>query len=203
MDSGLLPAPAQPSRPFPWRSLCALFLPCAALAAGVGLQRALEGPVPAGDAVLRWLLLSGAAGVSLGLAAGTLISRRRAGRLGWALYGAASPFAAVLLVLGVAAAARPLREAVARRREALCRQSGRALCTLREFGDACAAGARDKLGPPLHEACSAEGCTRRWLYPGPWTPDDYVAPGSVLCSVVTSAQGQPLRHTLLAGSEPP
>lgn len=203
MDSRLLPAPEPPARPLPWRTLCALLVPAAALAAGVGLQRFLEGVAPAGDALLRWLLLSGAAGALLGLLAGLLLSRRGAGRAAWALYGGASPFAVAALVLGVAAAARPVREVFARRGEARCRESGRSLCTLREFTDACTAGARDRLGGPLHEACAAGICTRRWLYAGPWTPDNYVAPGSVLCSVVSDAAGRPLRHTLLAGTEQP
>jgi hypothetical protein len=203
VDSGLLPAPDQPARPLPWRTLCALLVPAAALAAGVGLQRYFEGAAPAGDALLRWLLISGAAGLLLGLLAGLQLARRGAGRAGWALYGALSPFAVAALVLGAVAAVRPVRDAFARRGEARCLASGRTLCTVRDFTAACTAGARDRLGAPLHEVCAGGTCTRRWLYAGPWTPDNYVAPGSVLCSVVSDAAGRPLRHTLLAGTEQP
>ena len=203
MDSGLFPAPDQPARPLPWRTLCAFLVPAAGLAAGVGLQRLAEGPEPAGDALARWLLISSGVGLLIGALTGLALSARRAGRLAWAWYGAASPAVTVGLVLGVAAAARPLREAFARRAEAACRTQGSSLCTFREFSDACAAGARDRLGAPLHELCGADGCTRRWLYAGPWTPDNYVAPGSVICSVVTDASGRPTRHTVLPGTEQP
>ncbi len=203
MDSGLLPAPDQPARPLPWRTLGALLVPASGLAAGVGLQRFLEGPSPAGDALGRWLLLSIAMGLPLGALAGVLLSKRRAGRAAWTLYGAASPLAVVALVLFSVPAARPVRDAFARRREARCRDSGRALCILKEFGDACAAGARERLGAPLHEVCATDGCTRRWLYSGPWTPDNYVAPGSVICSVVTDPAGRVVRHLLLPGVEEP
>lgn len=203
MDSGLLPAPGQPARPLPWRALCALLVPAAALAAGVGLQHALEGPLAGGDPVLRWLFLSSAAGLLLGGLAGLLLARSRGARAGWAAWGAAAPFACAALALGGAAAARPVRDHFARRGEAHCRAQGRALCTLREFDAACAAFARDKLGAPLHETCDGSGCTRRWLYAGPWTPENYVAPGSVICSVVADPSGRPLRHTLLPGLEQP
>ena len=203
MDSGLLPAPDQPARPPPWRTLCALLVPAAGLAAGVGLQRLLEGPEPMGDALLRWLLLSCAAGLLAGLAAGAALPTRRAGRLAWAAWGAVSPLATAALVLGAVAAARPVRDLFARRSEARCRASGRALCTPREFREACRAGARDRLGSAIHEACAAGGCTRRWLYPGPWTPDDYVAPGSLVCSVVTDPAGRPVRTALLPGAGQP
>ncbi len=186
----------------PWRTLCAFLIPAAALAAGVGLQQFAEGPVPTGDALWRWLCFSSAAGLPLGFGAGLSLSRRRKGRAIWALYGAASPFATAALVLGVVAAVRPLRDMFARRGEARCLESGRALCSLRAFNEACAAGSRDQLGAPLHEACAEDGCARRWLYQGPWTPDNYVAPGSVICSIVTGSSGQPLRHATLAGTEP-
>lgn len=203
MDSRLLPASDPSARPLPWRTLCALLVPAAGLAAGVGLQRLVEGPAPAGDALLRWLLLSGAAGLPLGLIAGVVLSKGRAGRAAWAVHGATSPFVVAALVLGVAGAVRPVRHGLARRLQARCRDSGRALCSIGEFGEACAAGAREKLGVPLREVCGVDGCTRRWLYTGPWTPDDYVAPGAVICSVVTGPLDRLARHALLPGDEQP
>jgi hypothetical protein len=40
------------------------------------------------------------------------------------------------------------------------------------------------------------------MYSGPWQPDDYVAPGSMLCSVVFDAEGRGLRHAVNPGPEP-
>src|SRR5207302_3269055 len=109
---------------------------------GAGLQRWLEGALPPGDVLARWLALSCAVSLAAGAIAGLLLSPRALGRIGWAAWGAASPLAVALLVLGTAAAVRPLRDAWAARREANCRAAGRATCTLREFLARCGSAGR-------------------------------------------------------------
>lgn len=194
MDSSLLPAPAPAPRPIPKRALSLFLVPAAALALGVLVERILD--LPGGDPVLRWLAISSAAGLGTGALAGVWLSAR----LPWTLYGAASPWVVSAVVLLGARVVRPVREAASVRAADQCRASGRTLCSLSEFRAACEASAREKLGPPQHESCSPSGCTRRWSYAGPWTPDNYVAPGSVLCSVVTDGQGRVVRQTTLAGN---
>ena len=196
MDSSLLPAPEPPPRPAPKRALSLLFVPAAALAGGVLFQRLFD--LQGGDAMLHWLLFSSAAGV----VAGGVIGLWLGSPILWTFYGAAAPWVVAGIVTVGVRAARPVRDLVAARSASECRASGRALCTLSEFRAACEVGARARLGTPQHEACSASGCTRRWSYTGPWTPDNFVAPGAVLCSVVTDGQGRVVRQTVLAGSDP-
>jgi hypothetical protein len=124
----LLPPPALPGPPMPWRALGALFVPAAALAAGVGLQRAFEGPIPSGDAPLRWLLWSWAAGILAGLG-GYGAAEKKIIFFFWAGYGVVAPWAVAGLVAGAVAAVRPVREGLADRREHACRASGRSVCT--------------------------------------------------------------------------
>jgi hypothetical protein len=109
----------EPPRPLPWRKLAVLFVPAAALAAGVGLQLVFEGPQPEGDSLLRWLCWSSGAGLAIGAAAGALACRRPERRAAWAFFGAASPWALAGLVLLAGEAPRPLRAAGAGLRSAL------------------------------------------------------------------------------------
>ena len=187
----LLPREPPARRPFPWRASLLFFLPAAALAAGTGLQRFWEGPLPAGDAVLRWLFWSAGAGLVLGTAA-ALMRRRWA----WAAYGAIGPFLAAALVSAGVRAVLPAREWLADRREAACRESGRRICTVSAFRAACARGDAGLLGPASTRLCDGSSCTSRWLYQGPFRPESYVAPGSLLCSVVTDASGKLARASL-------
>lgn len=193
----LLPPPRPAPRTFPWRLLLILLVPAAALAAGTGLQRALDGPNPLGDALLRWLAWSCGAGLLLGLVAG--LARHQ--WMAWTAYGAAAPWLAAALVLGGVRAVKPVREMVADRREAACRESGRTICTVREFRSSCEQGAAAALGTPRAKTCGAETCTSRWLYTGPFRPDNYVAPGSLLCSMVIDTQGKLARAVVLPGDD--
>ena len=129
MDESLLPPALPEARPAPLGAILLFFVPAAALAAGVGLQRFIEGPVPTGDSLLRWLLWSTGAGLLRGLAAGLV---RRA-RYFWIAWGVLSPALATGAVLGAVKATLPLREWVADHREAACRAEGRKLCTFAEF----------------------------------------------------------------------
>jgi hypothetical protein len=212
LDPALLAEAMPPQvRPFPWRAVALLLVPAAALAAGSLLARAVDGPQPEGDAALRWLLLCAGCGAVAGAAAGLAISKTTGGRLVWTAWGLAAPGVLAGLVLGTGVALRPVREWMASRGVARCRTT-RTVCTPREFRDACARaatsapGARQRAsslldGPPL-ELCYPAGCTGRWLYTGPWLPDDYVAPGSMLCSVVFDAEGRGVRHAINPGTEP-
>jgi hypothetical protein len=182
-----------------------------ALAAGSLLARLIDGVQPQGDAAFRWLLLCAASGGVAGIAAGLLLAKNFGGRLVWAVWGLAAPCALAGLVVGTGVALRPVRDWVSARGEAKCRLT-RSICTPREFRQACALaaanepGARQRaaaiLGGPGAELCSPAGCTGRWLYTGPWTPDDYVAPGSMLCSVVFDAEGRGVRRAVNPGTEP-
>jgi hypothetical protein len=193
----LLP-PARPaSRPFPWRTLLIFLVPAAALAAGTVLQRVFEGLNPAGDALLRWLGWSCGAGVLVGLVVG--LARRK--RLAWTIYGAVAPWAAAALVVGGVRAAKPVRELVADRRETACRDGGRTVCSVEEFRSRCARGDAAALGTPRSKTCAISSCTSRWLYSGPFRPDNHVAPGSLLCSMVVDNQGKLARASLLPGED--
>jgi hypothetical protein len=190
----LLPPERPEERPPPWRILLAFFVPAAALAAGMGIQRAWEGAAPQGDAVLRWLLWSCGAGLLFGAMAGVL---RRSWL--WALYGAASPFVAAGVVVACVAVVRPIREFVADRREARCRSAGRKLCTDSEFRASCEHGEIEKLGPPSSRICSGASCTSRWLYTGPFR-DASAGTGSLLCSMVIES-GNVTRTALLPSED--
>jgi len=203
--------PRAPGRPLPWRPLAAVLVPCAALALGVGLQRAFEGPLPTGDALWRWLWVSSGVGLLLGLAAGLVLAVRRLSRLLWACWGLASPWALAGLTLLAVRGARPLREQLAQAKVARCRAEGRSSCTSAEFRAACSgatlgpsARARGmaRLGAPAQELCGDSGCTFRWVFEGPWLLDDYVEPGALWCSVVAAPDGRGLRATVLPGTEP-
>jgi hypothetical protein len=195
----------EPPRPLPWRKLAALFVPAAALAAGVGLQLVFEGPRPEGDSLLRWLCWSSGAGLAIGAAAGALAFRRPALRAAWAFFGAASPWALAGLALLAGEAAQPL----ARNRVERCRET-RAVCSAAGFRTGCAASAATRpgalergsveLGAPAQRHCDATGCTYRWVYDGPWMPDEA---GTLWCSVVTDAAGAGLRSALVAEPPPP
>jgi len=187
----LLPPERREDRPLPWRVLLAFFVPAAALAAGIGIQRAWEGGAPQGDAVLRWLLWSCGAGLLFGAMAGVL---RRS--WAWALYGAVSPFAVAVAVLAVVALVRPIRELVADRREAQCRSDGRKVCTANEFRASCERGELEKLGPPRSRICSGTSCTSRWLYTGPFRDSS----ADLLCSMVIES-GKVARTALLPGDD--
>ncbi len=212
LDPALL-AEAQPvpPKPFPWRAVAMLLVPAAALAAGSLVARLLDGPQPTGDAALRWLLLCAGAGLVAGAVAGALISKTAGGRLVWAVWGLVAPGVIAGLVVGAGVALRPAREWSAARGVARCRLT-RQVCTPREFRDACAKAAVNEpgarlrapalLGGPGKELCYPAGCTGRWHYSGPWQPDDYVAPGSMLCSVVFDAEGRGLRYAVNPGTEP-
>jgi hypothetical protein len=76
LNEDLLPPPAAATPPFPWRRVTAAVLPFAALAAAVGVQRFVEGPAPAGDALLRWVWYTAALGVVLGALAGLVFGQR-------------------------------------------------------------------------------------------------------------------------------
>jgi hypothetical protein len=191
----LLPPQRKPPRATPWRALLVFLIPAAALAAGVGLQRFFEGALPPGDVLLRWLAWSCGAGALLGAVADALRRTRGA----WMVWGAASPWVIALFVMGTAQAVRPIRELVADRREAACRDSGRRICTVREFRERCAAGDAQALGTPESKLCSGGSCTSRWLYTGPFRPDNYVAPGSLLCSVVVDPDGKLARSSVIPG----
>jgi hypothetical protein len=204
----LPPAPGAPRAlgpALPWRVLAALLAPVAALGGSAGLWRWIDGPVPQGDSVLRWLWLASALGLLLCGVAGLWLAARASGRALWAAWGAAGPWAAAALALFAVRAVRPLRDAVAARQEASCRARGRTACTLNEFLTHCRSAGQPggdwrALGPPSQELCGPDGCTRRFVYAGPWTPDNWVMPGSLICSVVADARGAPVRATTSPGA---
>lgn len=197
----LLPPPLPPPRPAPWKALLALFVPASALAAGTGLQRLAGG---AADPVLHWLAWSSAAGLLIGALSGVF----RGQRLLWGAYGLASPWLCAGLVAGALHGLRPLREALADQREARCRAEGRSVCTMRDFTARCAqaqanpAHAKDLLGDPRSADCGGPGCTRKWLYLGPFRPEEYTGPGALACFVLTDAEGRGVRHWLMAADPP-
>lgn len=212
LDPALLAEPVQaPARPFPLRALAALALPAAAFAGAALGQKLLEGPGAAGNLLGRWLRLAVLLGLALGALAGLALARGGARRALWIVWGALSPLLVVALVLGAVRAAHPLREALAARGAAKCRLT-RKVCSVAEFRSACSeagAGPRAReraealLGAPAQSLCAADSCTHRWIYAGPWTPDNWVAPGSLFCSVVVDAQGAARRSIVTAGPEVP
>lgn len=199
----LLPPPLPPDKPAPWGVLLALFVPAAALSAGTGLQRIFEGKGST-DPVLHWLAWSSAAGLTIGALSGIL--RRQ--KLLWGAYGLSAPWICAGLLAGAIYGLRPLREKVADRREARCRAEGRAACTVREFTARCAQAqaspgrSKELLGEPRSPDCSGQGCTREWLYLGPFRPEENAGPGALACFVLTDAQGRGVRHWLMA-TDPP
>ena len=199
----LLPPPLPPAKPAPWTALLAFFVPAAALAAGTGLQRAFAGGGTA-DPVFNWLLWSSAAGLGVGALCGAL----RGQKLLWSAYGLAAPWVCAALVAGTLRAVGPLREKLADGREARCRADGRPVCTVRDFTARCAqaqatpAQAKDLLGEPGSAECSAQGCTRKWLYGGPFRPEERAGRGTLACVALTDAQGRGVHHWLMA-AEPP
>jgi hypothetical protein len=180
-----------PRKPFPWRTVLAFLVPAAALAAGTGLQRWLDST--AADPILHWLAWSSAAGVLIGAAAGFAFRRR----LLWTSYGLAAPWIAAGMVAGAVAAVRPVRERVADRREATCRSEGRVICTISEFDTACARRDLKALGPPQQSICGGARCTQRWLYRGPFRPDQLSFKGGLLCSIVDGE-----RSSIIAVADP-
>lgn len=206
-----LPPRPPPARRFgaslPKPAVAALLVPGLALAAAAGLQRCWEGPDASGDAIGRWLVLSCALGVVAGLVAGLLLSRSRWSRALWTAWGAASPLLVCAALLGTVAAVRPLRDRAAAFAQSRCLAEGRSICAASDFRARCRLAARTGadeaklLGPPVWQRCDREGCTRRYLYEGPWRPDDQVAPGVVLCSVVSDANGAPVRFAMVTASK--
>jgi len=200
-------------RPLPWRPLSAVLVPFAGLAAGVGLQRWLEGPAPAGDALLRWVWISSGAGLLIGAGFGMALARRALARALWAAWGLLGPWAVTGLVAASVPAVLPIRELVAEQRRAACLADGRAICTAAGFEASCRAAAEadpvaraaalSRLGTPWQKICGGGGCTSRWTYEGPWGVDDHVVPGPQLCSVVADPAGRGVRFALLAGTELP
>jgi len=70
----------------------------------------------------------------------------------------------------------------------------------REFAEKCRSPEAPKLlGRPAQTFCSDGECTHRYRYDGPWTPDDFAASGSLVCSVVVDAARAPLRYALAPG----
>lgn len=201
-----LPPPLPPRQGlrggFPTRTVAAFAIPAVGFAAATALTYWLDGPQPAGDAISRWLLFASACSFCAGLVVGLLLSRRFAARAAWTAWGAASPWLASLLVLAAVAAARPLRDRFAARGHERCVAEGRAVCSARMFAERCRSAAlpgadgKALLGAPDHESCGPQGCTRRYRYEGPWTPDDYAAGGALICSVVTDANGAPVRYAM-------
>lgn len=185
MDNSLLPPPHEAARPFPWRPLLGLFVPAAALAGGTGLQRWLD--ATAADPVLHWLAWSS----GVGLVVGAVVGLVRRHRLSWMAYGLAAPWIAAGLVAAGIGGVRPVREWLADRREADCRAEGRSICSVVEFDAACARRDVKLLGPPQQSI----GHTQRWVYRGPFRPEQ--TKGGVLCSIVdgtrssTVALGEP------------
>jgi hypothetical protein len=198
----LLPPPLPPAKPLPWRAIAALFVPAAALAGGAGLQRLVDWPVP--DPVLQWLCWSSAAGGLVGAVTGLALKRK----LLFAVYGLAAPWIAALLVGGAVRAIQPLRETLADQREASCRVQGRAVCTMQEFTARCAqahadpSNAKALLGEPRSQSCNGPACTLRWLYVGPFRPEQSMGPGALACFVLTDAQGRGVRHWLMTAEIP-
>ena len=171
--------------------MLALFVPAAALAGGTGLQRWLD--PTATDPVLHWLGWSSA----LGLFVGALVGLVRRRKLLWSAYGLSAPWIAAGLVAGVIGAVRPVREWLADQRESACRAEGRSICSAREFDSACARRDLKLLGTPQQSICTGPSCTQRWVYRGPFRPDQPAVKGSYLCSIVDGT-----RSSIMAVADP-
>jgi len=212
LDPEILREPvAPPARPLPAGLLLSLALPAASMALAALLQKVMETGEPRGDPAGRWLQMSSIAGLVLGLCLGLARGGTLPRKMLWTAWGAVAPlFFTGAMVLGVEAA-HPFREMLAERGAANCRLT-RKICSLSELREICTAGGsgpqtleRTKalLGAPAQTLCSGAGCTYRWTYAGPWTPDNWIAPGSVICSVVADAQGAGVRSALVPGNEVP
>jgi hypothetical protein len=201
-------AEAGESRPLPWRTLAIFFVPFAGLAAATGMQRWYEGPLPRGDALLRWLLFASVAGLFVGGVTGLVLGRNRAERYGWTFWGVFGPWCVTVAVTGLLLGALKVQERWAAHELAACRVAGRAICTPSEFRLACAEaasadpaireGAVRSLGAPVRHGCDQGQCRSKWSYDGPWP-----AEGSTtrqICAVV--GDGREARWMLLAGEDP-
>jgi len=190
VDESLLPPRRKPRRR-PWRAVAAAFVPFAGLAAGTGLSRAFD--PPGADYLWRWLSWSSAAGLLIGGVWGLLLRRPAL----WTLYGAVAPGATAGLVFAGMLASLPVREWLADRREASCRESGRRLCTAHEYEVACNRNDQDALGAPAQSFCAGETCTKRWTYRGPYRPETLSRRTMLLCSVTTDAHGNGARSSMI------
>jgi len=123
-----------------------------------------------------------------------LVRRRK---LLWSAYGLSAPWIAAGLVAGVIGAVRPVREWLADQRESACRAEGRSICSAREFDAACARRDLKLLGTPQQSICTGPSCTQRWVYRGPFRPDQLVVKGSYLCSIVDGT-----RSSIMAVADP-
>jgi hypothetical protein len=192
-------------RLLPWRTLSIFFVPFAGLAAATGLSRWFDGPAPAGDALLRWLLFASVAGLFVGGITGLVLGRNRAERYGWTFWGVVGPWCVTVAV--TARARRARSGAVGRARSQACRAAGRAVCSPGAFRLACAQAASAdfatreaamrSLGAPVRQICDQGRCRSQWPYDGPWP-----AEGSTkrqICAVV--GDGDAARWMLLAGDE--
>jgi hypothetical protein len=197
------------ARPLPWRTLALFFVPFAALAAAVGLQRFIEGPAPAGDALLRWLSFASVAGLLVGAVTGLFLGRNRLERFGWTLWGGVGPWCATLVVTGGFLVEGNVLERWAAHEVASCRGSSRAICTVSEFRAACAQAASSvpsarnealrSLGAPLRGNCEQGRCRSQWSYDGPWGAEESAA--RQVCFVVADAAGRSSRWMLFATEE--
>jgi hypothetical protein len=174
--------------------LLVFLLPAASLAAGVLLQRLIEGPAPSGDSLVRWVEWSCGAGTLLGAAAGLL----RGTPYRWAAYGAVGPWLVVALIDLSVQAARPVRAWAADRSEAACREAPGAVCTIADFRASCERGDGSALGAPLSRTCARGTCTSRWRYDGPSGPEASAPRGSLVCSMVVGDDGRLARSALVA-----
>ncbi len=212
LDPALLEEPvAAKPRARPVRTLAAIGLPLISFAAAVVLQRLVEGALAQGDAAGRWLALASLIGAVLGAGCGVGFGRKLIERVLWPAWGALAPLLIVAFAIGGARAIHPVRESLSERAATTCRAT-RKICSVNEFrancsaleqGPAARALAEANLGVPEQKLCGSDGCTSRWLYAGPWTPDNWSAPGSILCSEVVDAAGRVLRSALGPGPERP
>jgi len=197
---------AEGPHPLPWRTLAIFFVPFAALAAATGLQRFFEGPAPAGDAQLRWLLFASVAGLLIGGVTALVLGRTRRERYGWAALGVVGPWFVTVVATGLLLAAHKVEDRWALHELRACHASGRAICRSAEFRGACASAAsRDfgvraaalrTLGTPLKKDCNQVRCESRWSYDGPWGAEEPSARQT--CSIITDPAGHGARWMLLA-----
>jgi hypothetical protein len=189
--------------------LAIFFVPFAALAAAVGLQRWIEGPAPSGDVLLRWLWFASMAGLVVGAVTGLFLGRNRLGRFGWTLWGGVGPWCVTLAVTGGVLVGNDVLERWAAHELASCRGSPGAICTLAEFRASCAeaassvASARGEalrsLGTPEREKCDQGRCRSQWSYDGPWSAEESAV--RQVCFVVADPAGRSSRWMLFASEE--